>query len=159
MDEEIKKIALRMIPYSVHVVGLKGYHKVAAYSGSWIMQCSFKPPLVVIGVKRDGMGHDQLDEGKVFSINFLSKSDQATAEYFFTPPTPENGKLGNVPYTTDMTGAPILKNAIAYLECEIVRMIDEHGDHILYIGKVVNAAVKKKEPTLMLSETPWHYGG
>jgi flavin reductase (DIM6/NTAB) family NADH-FMN oxidoreductase RutF len=159
MDEEAKKIALRMIPYSVHVVGLKGYSRVAGYSGSWIMQCSFKPPLVVIGVKRDGIGYDLLDEGKVFSINFLGKDSKATAEYFFDPPKPEDGKLGSMPYSTDVTGAPILEDATAYIECEVLRMIDEHSDHILYIGKVINARVRKNEPTLTLEDGSWHYGG
>lgn len=159
MDEQTKKIALRMIPYNVHVVGLKGFNKVGAYTGSWIMQCSFAPPLVVIGVKRDGMGHDLLDQGKVFSINFLGKDSSSTAEYFFYPPEPTDGKLGSMPYSTDKTGAPILEDAIAYLECDVVRMIDEHGDHILYIGRVVNAVVHKDEPVLLLSDTTWHYGG
>jgi flavin reductase (DIM6/NTAB) family NADH-FMN oxidoreductase RutF len=107
----------------------------------------------------EGMGHDLLEQGKVFSVNFLGKKSGATAEYFFTPPEPENGRLGSMPYTTDVTGAPILEDAIAYLECEVLRMIDEHSDHLLYVGKVVNAEVRSDEPPLVLSDTTWHYGG
>lgn len=159
MDEQQKKQALRMIPYGVHVIGLKGYNHVGGYTGSWIMQCSFHPPMVAIGVKRDGIGPGLLDQGKVFSVNFLGVDHASTADYFFNPPEQENGRLGSMPFSTGQTGAPILEDAIAYLECEVLRMLDEHGDHLIYVGKVVNAKVHKEEPPLMMEDTPWHYGG
>jgi flavin reductase (DIM6/NTAB) family NADH-FMN oxidoreductase RutF len=159
MDEKARKAALRMIPYGLYVIGLKGFNKVGAFSASWVMQCSFNPHMVLIGVKRDGIGPDLLDQGKVFSINFLSKEDVSTAEYFFNPPDPASGGMGDKKYSTETTGAPILDNAIAYLECEVARVVDEHGDHIIYIGNVVNAGIRSEEPALELSDTSLHYGG
>ena len=40
-------------------------------------------------------------------------------------------------------GAPILEAAIAALECELVTTIEE-GDHSLFLGKVVEAAVQSE---------------
>ncbi|MBI4352348.1 MAG: flavin reductase family protein, partial [Candidatus Omnitrophica bacterium] len=64
----------------------------------------------------------------------------------------------DVSYTLRRTGAPILDRAVGFLECE-VRQIVEAGDHSVVIGEVVEAEAVKEEPPLVMSDTPWHYGG
>ncbi|RLF05208.1 MAG: hypothetical protein DRK00_05025 [Thermoprotei archaeon] len=44
--------------------------------------------------------------------------------------------------------APILKDAVAALECKIVKMV-ETGDHILVMGEVVDAAKLRDEDPIM----------
>ena len=52
MDPQAKKIALRKMPHGVYVVGVKQDAHVNAFTGTWMTQCSFAPPLVAIGVKK-----------------------------------------------------------------------------------------------------------
>ena len=57
------------------------------------------------------------------------------------------------------TGAPILEEAIAWVECEVREIANQGGDHAVVIGEVVEAKVNKDEPALTLMDTGWHYGG
>ena len=158
MNEEAKKNILRKIPYGLYVIGVKDQSSHHAFTGSWLSQCSMKPPKVMLGVRHGTHSFEMLKTGKAFSVNFLAKTDKKILEQFFKP-TPSNGnRFGELEFSLKKTNTPILKNAIAYLECE-VNHIFEAGDHSIVIGEVVEAEVVKDEPSLIMSDTPWHYGG
>lgn len=159
MSEIDRPTVLKMIPYSVHIVGLTDGEKIVAYTGAWLMQCSFEPPLVVIGIKRGTTAYQMVDRAKAFSVNFLDKSRSSTAEYFFHHPEQRGDHLGTVPFKRGSTGSPIIESSSAYMECEIEKRLDAGGDHILLVGRVVDAAVLKKGPVLTMEDTSWHYGG
>jgi len=53
LEEGPKKTALRMIPYGLFIMTARNGEEVATATINWISQCSFKPPLVMIGVKAD----------------------------------------------------------------------------------------------------------
>jgi len=58
MDANVKKTALRMIPYGLYVLTARGKDDtVAAATVNWVTQASFEPPLVVVGVKTDSHTH------------------------------------------------------------------------------------------------------
>ena len=158
MNEDAKKTILKKIPYGLYVIGVKDANSHHAFTGSWLSQCSMKPPRIMLGVRHGTHSLQMIKEGKVFSVNFLAKMDKKVLEQFFKP-TPSNGnRFGDLEFSLKRTHTPILKNAIAYLECE-VRDIFEAGDHSIVIGEVVEAEVVREEPSLVMSDTPWHYGG
>ena len=66
--------------------------------------------------------------------------------------------MGGYAYHTDITGAPILEDAVGYLECK-VNEIAGSGDHAIVIGDILNAQFKNESDILILSDTPWNYGG
>jgi flavin reductase (DIM6/NTAB) family NADH-FMN oxidoreductase RutF len=47
----------------------------------------------------------------------------------------------------------------AYLECKVVDMREEYGDHAIAILEVVEAGLMKHAHPLTLAELPWRYGG
>ena len=53
--------------------------------------------------------------------------------------------MSGEPIRPGSTGAPVLENAIAHVECNIAEIV-ERGDHHMVIGEVVAANVAK-EPT------------
>ena len=158
MNEEDKRKILRQIPYGLYVIGLKDGDSYHAFTGSWLSQCSMKPPRVMLGVRSGTHSLELIKKGKFFSVNFLSKSDKAILERFFKP-TPSNGdRFGDTGYSLKKTGTPILDNALSYLECEI-KHIFEAGDHSIVVGEVVHAEVVREGSPLVMGDTPWHYGG
>ena len=158
MNEEAKKSILRKIPYGLYVIGVKSGKELHAFTGSWLSQCSMKPPRVMLGVRHGTHSVEMVKAGKVFSINFLAKSDKKILEQFFKPTPASGNRFGDLGFSLKKTGAPILNDAIAYLECE-VKNIHEEGDHSIVIGEIVGAEVLKDEHPLIMSDTPWHYGG
>ena len=63
MDSDLKKTALRMIPYGLYVMTTETEDgRVSAATVNWVTQASFQPPLVVVGVKVDSAGHNLIQE-------------------------------------------------------------------------------------------------
>ncbi len=159
MDLQAKKIALRKLPHGVYIVGVRHDSQVNAFTGTWLTQVSFTPPLVALGVKRDSHSFEMIKQGRVFSVNLLGKAQKAIAEHFVKPAGTVGEKLSTVKHQPGKTGAPILEEAIAYFECEVREIANEAGDHAVVIGEVVEAGVRTDEPALTLMDTGWHYGG
>ena len=160
MDLEAKKIALRKIPHGVYIVGVKQGEQLNAFTATWFTQVSFTPPLVALGIKRDSHSLDMIRQEQVFSVNFLGKEGKPLAEHFVKPATVVGEKLKDVKHRVGTTGTPILEEAIAFVECRVREIANQHGDHAIVIGEVVEAGVTTKDaPALTLLETGWHYGG
>jgi len=159
MDLQAKKIALRKIPHGIYIVGVKQGSQLNAFTATWLTQVSFTPPLVALGIKKDSHSLQMIRQDRVFSVNLLGKTQKAVAEHFVKPAAVVGEKLKDVRYRIGKTGAPILEEAIAYVECEVREIANEQGDHVIVIGEVVEAGVPRDEPALTLMDTGWHYGG
>ncbi len=155
MDPNVKKTALRMIPYGLFVLtAAKKDGEVAAATVNWVTQASFEPPLVVVGVKTDSHAHAIIKETKAFALNVLGKGQQPMAFTFFKPAELKDGKLSGEPFKAGTTGAPILTNTVAFVECTLEGTV-EKGDHSVFVGKVVDAGVSKQPEGRADDATLW----
>ena len=159
MNEEAKKKLLRKIPYGLYVIGVKSGDEYHGFTGSWLTQASMKPPMITLGVREGSHGLEMIKAGKVLTVNFFPKKAKDLVAEFFKPAPKTEGRLAGHKFHTDITGAPILDEAIGYLECEVKKIIEGHGDHALVLAEVVEAKVKEDVDSLIMSDTPWHYGG
>jgi flavin reductase (DIM6/NTAB) family NADH-FMN oxidoreductase RutF len=143
MNADAKKTALRMIPYGIYVLTADdGKGNVAAATVNWVTQSAFNPPLVVVGVKTDSGAYHALTEARHFALNILGKDQKDVAFTFFKPTQVGDGTLSGQPYRKGTTGAPILTNAPAAVECRVASVV-EQGDHHVVVGEVVEAYVPK----------------
>ena len=140
MDDDAKKTALRMIPYGIYVLTAENDGEVAAATVNWVTQTAFAPPLVVVGVKTDSGAYGISKAAGNFALNMLGKGQQGLAFGFFKPATRDGNTVSGEPFHAGSSGAPILDNAIASVECQIVDII-EQGDHHIFVGEVVDANV------------------
>jgi flavin reductase (DIM6/NTAB) family NADH-FMN oxidoreductase RutF len=167
MDADIKKTALKMIPYGLYILTAENEEgQVAAATVSWVTQIAFKPPLVVVGVKADSASHRIIKDSKAFVLNILGKDQQALAFTFFKHLEREGQSIGGEPFRAGVTGSPILENTPAFIECTLADTV-EKGDHSVFVGEVVDAGVSKQpegrpdETTLRLKDLGENvfYGG
>lgn len=151
---------LRQIPYGLYVVGVRGNADGATnwLAASWVTQCSFEPPLLMVAIRRPSHSYELVKTGKAFSLNLLDRKELPIVRLLERPAHLAGDKNSEVDYTEADTGAPILRDAFAYVECEI-RSIYEPGDHALVIGEVVNAELREPGAPLMCADLKWHYGG
>lgn len=165
MDEEAKRKALRTIPYALYVVGVRNAQvedpakDLNAFLGSWVTQCSFKPPLVALGVKKASRSHGMIVEGGVFALNFLRSDQKEVAVAFLKDLEVTDATMGGFAYRPGETGAPVLEDAPAWVECRLVARHDDGGDHDVFVGEVVAAGHREDAPPLTHASTGWHYGG
>ena len=158
MDPEAKKKALRKIVHGVYVIGVRGEGKLNAFTATWVSQVSFEPPLVMIAVRKSSISHQMIEQSRVFVVNLLASGQKMLAQHFLKPAHLGGDKLQGIPHRPGVTGAPILEEAAAYVECR-VREIHTGGDHSIVIGEVIEAGVHQDAEPLTLKETGWSYGG
>jgi len=167
MDPNVKKTALRMIPYGLYVLTAQRQDgSLAAATVNWVTQVSFAPPLVAVGVKADSQAHAVIKDARAFALNVLGKGQQALAYAFFKPAEVKAGTLSGQRYRAGATGAPILDATPAYVECRLAQTV-EIGDHSVFVGEVVEAGVatppagRPDDATLWLRDlgASVYYGG
>ena len=158
MDEKAKKQTLLMIPYGLQVLGAAHGGKATVATVNWVTQASFNPPLVVVGIKKDSGSHAMVKDSKAFALSMLGSGQKGIAGAFFRHVEPKDGKFADFAYETGKNGAPIVSDAPAAVECEVVGFY-ELGDHSIVVGKVTEAHLKRDAEPLTMKETGWNYGG
>ncbi len=159
MDEAAKKTALRMIPYGLFVMTVKDGDKMTGAAVNWLTQASFAPPLVVLGAKADNPSTAMVANSGKFLINVLESGQVPLASGFFKHVEPEGNKLGGAEFEPSPNGLPILKDGIAWFECQLRETV-AIGDHTIFVGEVIEAGVSKEDgEPLTLAETGFKYGG
>jgi flavin reductase (DIM6/NTAB) family NADH-FMN oxidoreductase RutF len=149
MDEKAKKQTLLMIPYGLQVLGAAHAGKATVATVNWVTQAGFNPPLVVVGIKKDSGSHAMVKDSKAFALSMLGSGQKGIAGAFFRHVEPKDGKFGDFVYETGKNGAPIVSDAPAAVECEVVGFY-ELGDHSIVVGKVTEAHVKRDSDPLTM---------
>src|SRR3974390_2741257 len=143
MNNDAKKAVLRMIPYGIYVLTADdGKGNIAAATVNWVTQSAFAPPLVVVGVKADSGAYKIVGDAKVFALNMLGKDQKGLAFTFFKPAEAKDGRISGQPYHKGTTGAPILSDAPAAVECRVKHIVPE-GDHHIVVAEVIEAHLMK----------------
>ncbi len=160
MDAAAKKTALRKIPYAIYVLGTKGASgEPNAAIVSWCTQCSFEPPLIALGLKKDSKSHAFVTETGAFALNLLTEDQKDVAVKFFKDSPAEDGAIAGMPFKAGTeTGAPIFPDLAGFLECRVVETV-ARGDHTLFVAEVVEAGMHKEGEPLTHKNTGWAYGG
>jgi flavin reductase (DIM6/NTAB) family NADH-FMN oxidoreductase RutF len=159
LDEQAKKTMLRKIPHGLYICGVKDGEDVNGFTISWLMQSSFKPPLVVNCIKQDSGSHAIVEKTGVFAVSFLEKGQQDLAAKFFQPKRRVGNKFEDVEfYEGAETGCPIISDSLGYIECKVVGAVEE-GDHTVFVAEVIGAGVHREGEQLLLESTGWQYGG
>jgi len=158
LDEQAKKTMLRKIPHGLFICGVKDGEDVNGFTISWLMQASFKPPLVVNCVKQDSRSHEMIKKSGVFAISFLEAAQKNVAQKFFQPQRRIGNKFDDVEFYLGETGCPIISDSLGYIECQVVGAV-EKGGHTVYVGEVIASRVHREGKPLLLESTGWQYGG
>jgi flavin reductase (DIM6/NTAB) family NADH-FMN oxidoreductase RutF len=162
--DRLRRRVLWTMPSGLYVIG--STDKADRRNGmtlNWATQVSFEPKWIGIGVEREAFTHELIAAAGVFSINLIDREDRAIVRKFTKPVAVDLAArtLNEFAYLDGpITGAPVLAQAVAYLECE-VRQPVEIGNHTLFLGEIVNAAFLKAEdtPILRMEDTRMNYGG
>lgn len=100
---------------------------------------SLDPPLVLVSIDQGANTHLGIEAAGAYAINLLGREQEALAERFARE-DPE--KFRGLETSGRVTGAPVLGDALAHLECTVVREVTA-GDHTLFIGRVEAAGVRE----------------
>ncbi|MBW3668928.1 MAG: flavin reductase family protein [Actinobacteria bacterium] len=160
--DRLRRRVLWTMPSGLYIVGARAGDRRNGMTLNWATQLSFDPKLLGIGVEKEAFTHELIHEGRVFSLNIVDREDRAIVRKFTKPVEvdAEARTLNGFPFHDGRTGAPILDQAVAYLDCELRQEV-EVGNHTLFIGEIVDAGFLKPEdtPVLRMEDTRMNYGG
>ena len=129
---------------------------------NWATQVSSEPKLLAISVELAALTNELITEGRVFSFNIIDREDRAIVRKFTKPVEVdlEARTLNGFPFHDALSGAPILDQAVAYVDCEVRESVVV-GEHTLFVGEIVDAGFQKDEatPVLRMEDTRMNYGG
>ena len=147
---------LRKFPLAVSVVTVGRGGAENALTVSWASPVSFDPPHMMIALDRLHYSADFLRSTKNFCLNVLREGQQRLAGQFARQSMTREEKREGVPTRESETGAAILTDALAYFDCEITA-IHEVGDHLMVVGRVVDAAVMGEGDPLPSNAAPRYH--
>lgn len=165
MDEAARKKTLRMVPYALYLLGArraepKGPEDLHAYVVSWVTQCSFKPPMLVVAMQKGSHGLALVKESRVFTLNVLGADQKALAQKFFKDLERTDGHFSGHPYALGKhTGCPMFAELPATIECAVDTMVEHENDHALVLARVLDAVHRHDAKPLTHAETGWNYAG
>lgn len=103
---------------------------------------SLDPPLVMVAIGRERSIHPIIERTHRFGVNILGENSQAVSDCFAGAPSAQpRSAFCDAAYGLGQIGLPVLDEAVAYLACEVDRVI-EAGDHTMYLGRVVEAGCR-----------------
>ena len=109
---------------------------------------SLDPPLVLICVRKDGLCHDFIVRAGAFAVNVLGAGQEDAARRFSDAALSPDERFGDLAYSAAMTGAPVLSDAIAWLDCR-VQSVYPGGDHSIIVGEVLMAGQNGQDSALV----------
>lgn len=123
--------ALGRVVGSLCVVTTKKQELTGAMLASWVSQATFNPPGLTVAVAKERAIESLLFKGDNFVLNILQEGKHlALMKQFLKPFDPGANRFEGVATETAANGCPILKEALAYIECRIDNRM-ECGDHWL----------------------------
>jgi 3-hydroxy-9,10-secoandrosta-1,3,5(10)-triene-9,17-dione monooxygenase reductase component len=134
--------ALGMIPSGIFVVTAARESVRSAYVGSWIQQAAFAPPAITIAMNQQRPWLTLLEPGRGIGINILGRRQAPLYARFEKGFSLAEDPFAGVAIDTAVTGAPLLCEAFAYLDCCVRTMIDA-GDHMVILAEVLAGAVQQ----------------
>ena len=160
--DKLRRRVLWTMPSGLYVVGSRAGERRNAMTLNWATQVSSDPKLLGIGVEKEALTHELISEGGVFSLCIVDREDRAIVRKFTKPVEVDTAArtLNGFPFHDGATGAPILDQAVAWVECTVSQAVPV-GDHTLFLGEVVDAGFQKPEdtPVLRIEDTRMNYGG
>ena len=170
MAEEDARAALDMMNYGMYVIGSRGPMGLNVMAAHWLMQVSFKPRMVALSLENDARTLANVRETRVFSVNVMGEDSHELIASFLQPANPGKvrgrhaigpgtiDKLAGVPHKLMATGCPILKDALAWYECEVEGGIPT-GDHTLVVARITDGGQINHGRPLRDDDLGWTYSG
>ena len=159
LDEELLNKVTWKIPNALALVGSRSGDERNAMTTSWITQLSMEPVLIGVGVDNDAVTHRLISAGGCFSVNLWDSADTRVFVKFSKPATDDGAALNGRSVHSATTGAPVFDEALAWMDCEVRHTLNL-GSHTLFVGEVVDAAIRDTEARpASMSDTRMKYGG
>jgi flavin reductase (DIM6/NTAB) family NADH-FMN oxidoreductase RutF len=143
VDPDLFRDLLRCCAAGVTLVTTRDGDRIHGLTVSAFASVAAEPPLVAVIINQGTAIHPLLQGFDApFAVNVLAADQAALSDRFAFEPESERFAAGD--WTSAKTGAPVLADAVAWLDC---RVVDRHpaGTHVIYVGRVEAGATPRPD--------------
>lgn len=133
VDQEEFRSALAKFPSGITIVTVAVEGTLHGMTASAFASVSLEPPLILVCLDKSSRTRELLVDLGAFAVNVLAAHQEEAARGFARAGQKPFEKL---PHAFGSTGAPLLKEALAWIECRVERVV-EAGDHDVVLGEVL----------------------
>ena len=145
----MQDVIAKALVHGIYIVTVQVEGRKNGMTAAWISQVSFKPPLIMASIAPARYTHGLIKSAGYFGINTLSEDQIKLAKHFGFQTGRKVDKLAKIEHFEAGHGSPVLKDALAYIECKLINAF-EAGDHTLFIGEAIEGKVLKREEQPLL---------
>nr|WP_092529664.1 flavin reductase family protein [Amycolatopsis arida] len=111
---------------------------------------SLEPPLVLCCVAKAARIHEVIMTARSFAVSILGGDQRDVAKHFADWRRPRGRAQFDAIgwFRGPRTGTPLVADALAWLECELVKVY-AGGDHSIFVGEVLDARRGEGGPALV----------
>ncbi len=143
IPSEAFRDAMRHFPAGVTLVTIKAGDELHGLTVSAFASVSPEPPLVLVMIDQRHRAYQLLERpGAVFAVSFLGEDQMELSNRFAWLKDEDRFDAGR--WTRAATGAPVLSDAVAWLDCTI-HSRHAAGSHTVYIGEVQASSVARPD--------------
>lgn len=135
---QMQKLITRAVPTGVNIVTVRSGDRINGMTVAWATQVSFKPRLIAVSIAPPRFTYGLIKESGFFCINALPEGAGRLARHFGFKSGRKVDKFKDIEYENALNGSPVIKEAYAYLECQ-VKDVFPSGDHEIFVGEVVDS--------------------
>jgi flavin reductase (DIM6/NTAB) family NADH-FMN oxidoreductase RutF len=159
MDQAVAKKTLRLFTYGLYIATTanKG-GDTGAMLVNWVGQVSFEPRMLSLAVENTAHFLDVIRESGVFAVNVLESDQREFAGHFGKATARVGDKLIGYEWMPGSTGSPLLAETLGAIECRVVSE-QPAGDHVLFLGEVVDAHHNRDGEVLTMKGAGFKYSG
>jgi flavin reductase (DIM6/NTAB) family NADH-FMN oxidoreductase RutF len=148
IDDASFRDALRHFPSGVTIVSIKVGELIHGLTVSAFASVSPEPPLILVSIDHQHSAYELMErDGATFAVNILHQEQVELSDRFAWVRDEDRFLEGQ--WSTAVTGAPILEDALAWLDCTIYARLPT-ANHTIYVGEVQASYVPRPdEPPLV----------
>ncbi len=107
---------------------------------------SLDPPQILVCLNDSAETGEGIKESGYFAVNILSAEQESISNNFAGGNSMQE-RFGATPWSKGVTGAPVLDETMATLECKVIQQM-RAGTHWIIVGEVQNVICRLGEPLL-----------
>jgi flavin reductase (NADH)/cob(II)yrinic acid a,c-diamide reductase len=135
-EDSTFRSAMRLLAGGVTIVTTDWQGERSGLTATAVCSLALSPPRVLACVNLAGVTYELLSKSKIMGVNLLAEGHEELARRFAAKRATQNeDRFQGSHWLTSVTGAPLLADALAALDCRVMEIIPL-DTHAILIGVV-----------------------
>jgi flavin reductase (DIM6/NTAB) family NADH-FMN oxidoreductase RutF len=140
---------LFQIPCGLFIVTTADGGKFNGMINNTVFQITDQPLQILLGMDKSHLTTELIEKSGVFAVIFLKPDQLPLVKRFGFKSGREVDKFAGIGWHPGVSGAPILDEAVGFLECEVRNQtILDAGTHRVFLATVLTAEIEPEAPVL-----------